>query len=33
MMTEQAPTLSVLHEETPVFTSHSTWLYPLLELE
>ena len=33
MMTEKEPTLIVLHEETPVFTSHSNWLYPLLELE
>jgi hypothetical protein len=33
MRTEKEPTLIVLHEETPVFTSHSNWLYPLLELE
>jgi hypothetical protein len=32
MRTEKAPTLIVLHEETPVFTSHSDWPYPLLEL-
>src|SRR5262245_5127768 len=31
MRTEKAPTLIVLHEETPVFTSHSDWPYPLLE--
>ena len=33
MMTEKEPTLIVRHEETPVFTSHRNWLYPLLELE
>jgi hypothetical protein len=27
------PTLTVLHEGTPIFTSHSNWLYPLFELE
>src|SRR6266699_1228063 len=27
------PTLTVLHEGTPIFTSHSTWLHPLFELE
>src|SRR5262245_15898482 len=31
--TAQAPTLTVLHEGTPIFTSHGTWLYPLFELE
>jgi Domain of unknown function (DUF1893) len=29
----QAPTLTVLHEGTPIFTSHGTWLYPLFALE
>jgi hypothetical protein len=29
----QAPTLTILHESTPIFTSHGKWLYPLLELE
>ena len=33
MTTAQAPTLIVLHEGTPIFTSHGNWLYPLLELE
>jgi Domain of unknown function (DUF1893) len=33
MTTEQAPTLTVLHESTPIFTSKSTWLHPLFELE
>jgi len=33
MTTEQAPTLTVLHEGTPIFTSHGNWLHPLLELE
>src|SRR6266852_3270676 len=33
MTTEQASTLTVLHEGTPIFTSHGNWLYPLLELE
>jgi hypothetical protein len=33
MTTTQAPTLTVLHEGTPIFTSHGKWLYPLLELE
>src|SRR5262245_19780740 len=33
MTTAQAPTLLVLHEGTPIFTSHGNWLYPLLELE
>jgi hypothetical protein len=27
------PTLTVLHEGTPIFTSHSNWLHPLFELE
>ena len=29
----QAPTLTILHESTPIFTSHGKWLYPLFELE
>jgi hypothetical protein len=33
MTTAQAPTLTVLHEGTPIFTSHGTWLHPLFELE
>ena len=33
MATEQAPTLTVLHEGTPIFTSHGKWLHPPLELE
>ena len=27
------PTLTVLQDETPIFTSHSNWLHPLFELE
>ena len=33
MTTAQAPTLTVLHEGTPIFTSHGKWLHPLFELE
>jgi len=33
MTTAHAPTLTVLYEGTPIFTSHSKWLYPLFELE
>jgi len=33
MTTAHAPTLIVLHDSTPIFTSHGKWLYPLLELE
>jgi hypothetical protein len=33
MTTAQEPTLTVLHEGAPIFTSHGTWLYPLFELE
>ena len=33
MTTAPAPTLTVLHEGTPIFTSHSNWLHPLFELE
>src|SRR5712691_3358743 len=27
------PTLTVVYEGTPIFTSYGNWLYPLLELE
>jgi len=33
MTTAQAPTLTVLQDGIPIFTSHGTWLYPLFELE
>jgi hypothetical protein len=33
MTAKQEPTLTVLHEGTPIFTSYGNWLYPLLELE
>jgi len=33
MTTEQAPTLTVLPEGTPIFTSRGKWLHPLFELE
>ena len=33
MTTAQAPTLTVLQDGMPIFTSHSTWLHPLFELE
>jgi Domain of unknown function (DUF1893) len=33
MIEGKAPTLTVLQEGTPIFTSHGNWLYPLLELE
>jgi hypothetical protein len=33
MTTAQEPTLTVLLESTPIFTSHGTWLHPLFELE
>src|SRR5947199_8771695 len=33
MTTAQAPTLTVLQDGTPIFTSHSKWLHPLFELE
>jgi hypothetical protein len=29
----QAPTLTVLYEGSPIFTSHGQWLHPLFELE
>jgi hypothetical protein len=32
-MVGKDPTLTVLHEGTPIFTSHGNWLHPLLELE
>ena len=33
MTTAQEPTLTVLQDGTPIFTSHGTWLHPLFELE
>ena len=33
MTTKQEATLTVLHESTPIFTSHGKWLHPLFELE
>jgi Domain of unknown function (DUF1893) len=33
MIKGKAPTLIVLHEGTPIFTSVGKWLYPLFELE
>ena len=27
MTTKQEPTLTILHEGTPIFTSHGKWLY------
>ena len=33
MTDRQAPTLTVLHESTPIFTSYGKWLHPLFELE
>jgi hypothetical protein len=33
MTTAQDPTLTVLQDGTPIFTSHGTWLHPLFELE
>jgi hypothetical protein len=33
MTTAQVPTLTVLQDGTPIFTSHGTWLHPLFELE
>ena len=33
MTTAQEPTLTVLHDGTPIFTSHGKWLHPLFELE
>jgi len=33
MTTKQEPTLTVLHEGTPIFASHGKWLHPFFELE
>jgi len=33
MTTKQEPTLTVLYEGSPIFTSHGKWLHPLFELE
>jgi hypothetical protein len=33
MTTDKPPTLIVLHEGMPIFTSHGNWLHPLFELE
>jgi hypothetical protein len=33
MTDRQTPTLTVLHEGTPIFTSHGKWLHPLFALE
>jgi hypothetical protein len=33
MTTGNAPTLTVLHEGKPIFTSNGKWLHPLFELE
>jgi hypothetical protein len=33
MTTAQQPTLTVLYEGSPIFTSHGKWLHPLFELE
>src|SRR5215470_9726912 len=33
MMTAQEPTLTVLYEGSPIFTSYGKWLHPLFELE
>ena len=33
MTTRETPTLTVWHEEKPIFTSNGNWLYPLFELE
>ena len=30
---EKIPSLTVLHEGTPIFTSYGKWLHPLFELE
>jgi hypothetical protein len=32
MTTAQEPTLTVLYEGSPIFTSHGKWLHPLFEL-
>src|SRR5438034_11573149 len=33
MTTAHAPTLTVLQDGTPIFTSNGTWLHPFFELE
>jgi hypothetical protein len=33
MTTAQDPTLTVLQDGTPIYTSHGKWLHPLFELE
>ena len=33
MIEGKEPTLTVLHEGTPIFTSFGKWLYPLFELK
>src|SRR5262245_43979784 len=33
MTTTQAPTLTIFHNGTPIFTSYGKWLHPLFELE
>jgi hypothetical protein len=33
MTTAQAPSLTVMQDGTPIFTSYSKWLHPLFELE
>jgi zinc transport system ATP-binding protein len=33
MTAENEPTLTVFHDETPIFTSYGKWLHPLFELE
>ena len=33
MIEGKEPTLTVLHESTPIFTSYGKWLHPLFELE
>jgi zinc transport system ATP-binding protein len=33
MTTAHAPTLTVFHNGTPIFTSNGKWLHPLFELE
>jgi hypothetical protein len=33
MIEGKEPTLTILYEGSPIFTSHGKWLYPLFELE
>ena len=33
MIEAKEPTLTVLYEGSPIFTSHGKWLHPLFELE